>query len=255
MSSNFANPNGVVGAYSASEAATKTTPNFEAVPYRFSNTASLAGGRKLFARNIKMNGGTNLSMDLNDPSASVGTVGAGHPGHVAAKLYADRPNQPDNKLDPFPLGGGRRRGRRNKNKRSRKIKKTNRHYRKTRGRKSHKKRHTRKRRKMRGGGCGCAEPMDGGSKNNKLSGRFSGYSNKRGGKGCGWSGNYLPDFFGGSSCHSKRIMKGGSPQPFSNQPMSFGYTFDNANINADSSALASPMPIKSYFSCDNVARN
>jgi hypothetical protein len=271
MSSNlapgdFANPNGVVGAYSASEAATYTRPNFEDVPNRFSNdvvyggsntnvgTASnvqaangnyvpLAGGRKLFARNINMNGGTNLGMDLNDPSASVGTVGTGHPGHVAVDLSADRPNQPVNKLTPFPLGGGRCRGRRNKNKRSRKIKKTNRHYRKTCGRKSHKKRHTRKRRKMRGGR---------GSKNNKLSRRFPGDSKKRGGKG--WGGINLQDFSSGLSLDSKK-MKGGSPQPFSNQPMSFGYTFDNANINADSSALASPMPIKSYFSCDNVARN
>lgn len=262
----FANPHNIVGANSASAAATQTTTNFEAVPNRFSNdlvyvgsntnggTASnvqaangnydrLVGGRKLFARNIKMNGGTNLSMDLNDPSASVGTIGAGHPGHVAVDISADRPNQPANKLAPSALGGGRRRGRRNKNKRSRKINKTKRHYRKTRGRKSHKKRHTRKRRKMRGGGCGCAEPMGGGSKNKILSRR------KRGGKGCGWG------LFGGSSCHSKKKMKGGSPQPFSNQPMSFGYTFDNANINADSSALASPMPFKSYLSCDNVARN
>ena len=257
MSSNlapgdFANPNGVVGAYSASEAATNTTPNFEAVPYRFSNdvvyagsntnggTASnvqaangnyvrLAGGRNLFARNIKMNGGTNLGMDLNNPSASGGTVASGHPGHIAVDYSAVRPNQPDSKLPTFPIQGGRRRGRRNKNKRSRKIKKTNRHYKKTRGRKKH---HTRKIRKMRGGG----------SKNKILSKR------KRG-------GNYLQYLSGGSSYHSKKKMKGGSPQPFSNQPMSFGYTFDNANINADSSALASPMPFKSYFSCDNVARN
>jgi hypothetical protein len=50
-------------------------------------------------------------------------------------------------------------------------------------------------------------------------------------------------------------MKGGSPQPFSNEPISFGYTFDNANINADTSALASPMPFKSYFACEKVARN
>ena len=237
----FANPHNISGANSASAAATQTTTNFEAVPNRFPNdlvyvgsntnggTASnvqaangnydrLVGGRKLFARNIKMNGGTNLSMDLYDPSASVGTVSAGHPGHVAVDISADRPNQPANKLVSSALGGGRRRGRRNKNKRSRKINQTNRHDRKTRGRNSHKKRHTRKRR-------------------------------KRGGKGCGWG------LFGGSSCHSKKKMKGGSPQPFSNLPMSFGYTFDNANINADSSALASPMPIKSYFSCDNVARN
>jgi hypothetical protein len=89
----FANPHNIVGANSASAAATQTTTNFEAVPNRFSNdlvyvgsntnggTASnvqaangnydrLVGGRKLFARNIKMNGGTNLSMDLNDPSVT-----------------------------------------------------------------------------------------------------------------------------------------------------------------------------------------
>lgn len=258
MSSNlnpedFANPNSIVGAYSASAAATQTTPNFEAVPNRFSNDlvyvgsntyggtnsniqaangkfVRLAGGRKLFARNNKMNGGTNLGMDLKNTSTSVGTVGAGHPGHTAVGHLATRPNQPANKVAPSALNGGKRR---TKNKRTRKMKKTKRHNRKTRGRKNHKKRNTQKRRKMRGGslvdGCGCT----------------GGGSRKRYTKG-------------GSSCssHNKgKKMKGGSPQPFSNEPMSFGYSFDNANIDAETSALASPMPFKSYFACGNVARN
>lgn len=356
MSSNltqgdFANPHNIVGAYSASAAATQTTPNFEVTPNRFSNdlvyagpntyggTASnvqsangkyvrLAGGKKcrakkggyptgnssneetgstggtepavtdandtalnehgepcrlcelgdesehidpsqlcsackrgiygggkLFARNIKMNGGTKLGMDLKNPSASLGTVGAGHPGHVAVDLSAKRPHQPTSRLAQSALEGGRRRRGRTKNKRSRKMKKTKRHNRKTRGRKSHKKRHTRKRRKMRGGGCGCAVPMTGGSRKNRRSRRKRRASKKRGG-GCGC--NSLPKLFGGSSCGShygKKKMKGGSPQPFSNQPLSFGYTIDDAGINADSSALASPMPHKSYFACEKVARN
>ena len=197
-------------------------------------------GRKLFARNIKMNGGTKLGMDLKNTSTSVGTVGAGHPGHTAVDHSADRPNQPANKVASSANKGGRRR-RRTKNKRSRKMKKTKRRNRKTRGRKSHKKRRTRKGRKMRGGslvdGCGCT---GGGSRKRRHQKHRR--SKKKGAGSC--------------SGYSKvKKMKGGSPQPFSNEPMSFGYSFDGSNVNASTSALASPMPFKSYFACENVPRN
>lgn len=269
MSSNlnpgdFANPNSVVGAYSASAAATQTTTNSEAVPNRFSNdlvyvgsntyggTASnvqaakgkfvrLSGGRKIFARNNKMNGGTKLGMNLENISASVGTVGAGYPGLTKVNYSADRPNQPANKIASSDIKGGRRHRRRTKNKQLRKMKKTKRHNRKTRARKSHKKRMTRKRLKMRGGslvdGCGC----NGGSSRKKH------HSKRKSSKMKG---------AGSCSSHSKgKKMKGGTPQPFSNKPMSFGYSLDGSSVNSSTSALASPMPFKSYFACENVSRN
>lgn len=351
----FANPNSVVGAYSASAAATKTTPNFESIPNRFSNdlvhvdsntyggtvsnvqaakgkfvrltggsryvkrggdsTGSTSreettttggpepddepnvitntdgtalnedgepcrlcelgdesdhihpsqvcaacqrdyfgqrGGKKVFGRYKKMNGGSRLGMDLENASASVGSIGAGHPGHKAVDHSAPRQNQPDNQIPDSLLTGGKRR-RRTKNKRSRKMK-TKRHRRKTKGRKSrgrksrgrksrgrkvHKKRHTRKGRKMRGGtaeaGCGCV----GGSRKRKHSSKNR-RSKKRGAGPCGYK---------------KKSYKGGSPQPFSNEPLSFGFTFDGSPINPNNSALASPMPYKPYFACEKVARN
>lgn len=251
MSSNlnpgdFANPNSVIGAYSASAAATQTTTNSEAVPNRFSDNlvyvgsntyggttsnvqaakgqyVRLSGGRKLFTRNNKMNGGTKLGMNLENTSASVGTIGAGYPGHIEVDHSADRPNQPANKIASSDIKGGRRNRRRTKNKQLRKMKKTKRNNRNTRARKSHKKRGARMGRKIRD------------SKRRR--------SNKKKG-----AGSY--------SSHSKgKKMKGGTPQPFSNKPMSFGYSFDGKNVNASTSALASPMPFKSYFACNNVQRN
>ena len=358
----FANPNNVVGAYSASAAATNTTPNFESVPNRFSNdlvyvgsntfggtscnvqaakgkyvrltggyrrkkkagdptgtsnqesTAStggpepqeepnvmtdtdgtalnedgepcrvcelgdesdhihssqvcaacqrdyfgLRGGKKVFGRNIKMNGGNRLGMDLENTSASVGTVGAGHPGHTAVDHSAPRQNQPANQVPASSLTGGKRRRRRTRNKRSRRMKKSK-HNRKTKGRKSrgrksrgrklHKKRRTRKGRKMRGGslesGCGC---VGGGSRKKRHYSRNR-RSKKRGAGSCN---NHMK---GAGSCpYKKKNMKGGSPQPFSNEPLSFGYSFDGTTINPNDSALASPMPFKPYYACEKVARN
>lgn len=343
----FTNPHSIVGAYSASAAATQTTQNFEAVPNRFSNdlvyvgpntfggtacnvqaaqgkfvrlsggkrrrkrggqptgqssedhtgetgeqapqspisvvtdaigTAlnedgepcrlcelgdesenidpsqlcsacrrDIYGGRKLFARNIKMNGGQRLGMNVSDPSTSVGTVGAGHPGHTAVDQHADRPSQPASKLPPPAHEGGRRHRRRTKNKRSRKMKKTKRHNRKTRGRKSHKRRHTRKGRKMRGGSdCGCgsiaAPSVSGGSRKRRHSRKRRGSTKKRGGSSCG-------------SDKGKRKMNGGAPQPFSNEPISFGYSLNGSPINPNLSALANPMPYKAYYACENVPRS
>lgn len=358
----FVNPNNVVGAYSASAAATETTPNFEGVTNRFSNnliysdsntfggTSSnvkaakgkfvrltggsrrkrkggegdsngspksdesniitnedgtplnelgepcqlcsdqdgdslihpsalckacqetydprkkegfqrrYGGGKNVFARNNKMNGGNRLGMDLENTSASVGTVGAGHPGHKAVDQSAPRQNQPSNKIPASSLTGGKRR-RRTRNKRSRKMK-TKRHHRRSKGRKSRKsrksrrnKRRTRRGRKMRGGsledGCGCS----GGGSRKKRS--YKKKSNKRGGGGC-------PDHTkknkkGGGNCNGcscpSKPMTGGANQPFSNEPLSFGYSFNGAPINPNNSALASPMPYKPYFACEKVARN
>lgn len=360
----FANPNNVVGAYSASAAATNTTPNFESVPNRFSNdlvyvgsntfggtscnvqaakgkyvrltggyrrkkkagdptgtsnqesTASTGGpepqeepnvmtdadgtalnedgepcrlcelgdesdhmhpsqvcaacrrdyfgrrgGKKVFGRNIKMNGGNRLGMDLENTSASVGTVGAGHPGHTAVDHSAPRQNQPANQVPASSLTGGKRR-RRTRNKRSRRMKKSK-HNRKTKGRKTrgrksrgrklHKKRRTRKGRKMRGGslesGCGC---VGGGSRKKRHYSRNR-RSKKRGGNSCGQQHHHME---GAGSCnYKKKNMKGGSPQPFSNEPLSFGFSFDGTPINPNDSALASPMPFKPYYACEKVARN
>ena len=249
----FVNPNNVVGAYSASAAATQTTTNSEAVPNRFSNdlvyvgsntyggTSSnvkaaegnfvrLSGGGKLFARNNKMNGGTKFGMNLENTSASVGTVAAGYPGHIELDNSAERPNQPANKIASSDLKGGRRR---TKNKRLRKMKKTKRNNKNTRARNNNKKRKARMSRKKLGGslvdGCGCT---GGGSKHRR---------SKKGSGSC--------------SSHSKnKKMKGGKSQPFSNEPLSFGYSLDSKNISANTSALASPMPFKSYFACNNVPR-
>jgi len=356
MSSNlapgdFANPNSVVGAYSASEAATNTTPNFEAVPDRFSNnlvysgsntyggTSSniqaakgkfvrltggssrikrggdptgssnhettgstgepenitmhndenqalneygepcrlcalgdesdnidptqlcaecrrdvnlMGGGRKLITCNSKMNGGNKLGMDVKNPSTSVGTIGAGHPGHMVVDHSGVKSNLPANKVAPSPLEGGKgRKRRRTRNKRSRKMKKTKSkgkrkskgRKRKTRGRKVNKKRRTRKVKKMRGGGCGCngTAVLSGGYKK-KRSLKIHKRSKKRGAGSCG-------------SKSKKNHMHGGSPQPFSNEPLSFGFSFDGSPLNPNESALASPMPHKSYFGCEKVARN
>ena len=295
----FANPNSVVGAYSASAAATQTTTNSEAVPNRFSNnlvyvgsntyggTASnvesakskfvrLSGGRKLFARNNKMNGGTKLGMNLENTSTSVGTVGAGHPGHTAVDDSANRPNQPVNKVSLSDIKGGKRS---TKRKRSCKVKKTNRHKKKTCGRKSHNHRTNRVTRKKLGGslldGCGCtgggskhrrskkgAGSCSSHSKNKKMkgAGSCSSHSKDKKMKGAGSCSSHSKDkkMKGAGSCssHSKdKKMKGGKSQPFSNEPLSFGYSIDDQNVNASTSALANPMPFKSYFACEDVARN
>jgi len=57
--------------------------------------------------------------------------------------------------------------------------------------------------------------------------------------------------------NSRRIRRhrGGNSQPFNNQPISFGYGFDGTKLSPSDSALASPMPIKSYSNCGIVKRN
>ena len=226
------------------------------------------GGKNVFARNNKMNGGNRLGMDLENTSASVGTVGAGHPGHKAVDQSAPRQNQPSNKVPASSLTGGKRR-RRTRNKRSRKMK-TKRHHRRSKGRKSRRnKRRTRRGRKMRGGtledGCGCS----GGGSRKKRS--YKKKSHKRGGGGCpshtkknkrgggGCPSHTKKNKKGGGNCNScscpSKPMTGGANQPFSNEPLSFGYSFNGAPINPNNSALASPMPYKPYFACEKVARN
>lgn len=256
----FVNLNNVVGAYSASAAATQTTTNSEAVPNRFSNdlvyvgsntyggTSSnvqaaegkfvrLSGGGKLFARNNKMNGGTKFGMNLENTSASVGTVGAGYPGHIEVDNSADRPNQPANKIASSDLKGGRRR---TKNKQLRKMKKTKRNNKNKRANKSHKKRRAITTRKIRGGSLVNGRRCSGGSSRKRRQSKQKRLKNKS-------AGSY--------SKHSNgKEMKGGNPQPFNNEPMSFGYSLDDKNVNAGTSALASPMPFKSYFACKNVPR-
>ena len=56
--------------------------------------------------------------------------------------------------------------------------------------------------------------------------------------------------------HSRRHrMRGGKPQPFSNIPMSFGYSLNSTRLAPSMSALANPIPIKVYDNCGKVPRS
>lgn len=57
--------------------------------------------------------------------------------------------------------------------------------------------------------------------------------------------------------HSRRHrrMRGGMPQPFSNVPISFGYSMNTARLSPKMSALANPIPIKAYENCGKVSRS
>ena len=61
--------------------------------------------------------------------------------------------------------------------------------------------------------------------------------------------------------HSRRRhrrMRGGKvggPQPFSNVPMSFGYSANLKHLKPSMSAIASPVPIKAYDNCGKVSRS
>ena len=56
----------------------------------------------------------------------------------------------------------------------------------------------------------------------------------------------------------RRHMRGGKvggPQPFSNVPMTFGYSANLRHLKPSMSAVASPVPIKAYDNCGKVARS
>lgn len=56
--------------------------------------------------------------------------------------------------------------------------------------------------------------------------------------------------------HSRRHrMRGGMPQPFSNVPISFGYSMNTTRLSPKMSALANPIPIKAYDTCGKVSRS
>ena len=55
--------------------------------------------------------------------------------------------------------------------------------------------------------------------------------------------------------HSRRVRRGGAAQPFSNQPLSFGYGIDAKHLSPSESALANPAPIEAYDSCAKVSRS
>jgi hypothetical protein len=58
---------------------------------------------------------------------------------------------------------------------------------------------------------------------------------------------------GKRSRHRRRSHKGGSGQPYSNIPISFGQSFDS-KLSAYDSALANPVPLTPYSRCDIVPR-
>lgn len=82
----------------------------------------------------------------------------------------------------------------------------------TRCKKKCRRRHTHKSR-MRGGGCGCGAPT--------------------------------PIIAGGAT----NKMSGGKSVFDGSLPLSFGYGIDGGRLGANSSALASPIPFKSYYAC------
>ena len=57
--------------------------------------------------------------------------------------------------------------------------------------------------------------------------------------------------------HHRRMRGGkvGGPQPFSNVPMTFGYSANLRHLKPSMSAVASPVPIKAYDNCGKVARS
>jgi len=55
--------------------------------------------------------------------------------------------------------------------------------------------------------------------------------------------------------HTRRVRRGGAAQPFSNQPISFGYGINAKHLSPSESALANPAPIEAYDTCAKVPRN
>ena len=58
--------------------------------------------------------------------------------------------------------------------------------------------------------------------------------------------------------HRRRSMKGGKvggPQPFSNVPISFGYSANLSHLKPSMSAVANPVPFKAYEGCSKVSRS
>uniref|UniRef100_A0A6C0CRP4 Uncharacterized protein n=1 Tax=viral metagenome TaxID=1070528 RepID=A0A6C0CRP4_9ZZZZ len=54
--------------------------------------------------------------------------------------------------------------------------------------------------------------------------------------------------------HRMRGGKVGGPQPFSNVPISFGYSANLSHLKPSMSAVANPVPFKAYEACGKVSR-
>ncbi len=193
-----------------------TKSNCAAAAGKFVRYKSLAGGNKISC-NSNMKGGKKLSLD---PANCNGDV---NHRHNALGTY-------DNSPVPRPLeikGGKRRRHTMKKRKSMRKHKKhAKRHHK--RSRKMHKKhkKHTRKHKRHH---------KKHSRKHKKHTRKHKRHSRR----------------------HHRRMRGGkvGARQPFSNVPMTFGYSANLKHLKPSMSAIASPVPIKAYDNCGKVSRS
>ena len=194
-----------------------TKSNCAAAAGKFVRYKSLAGGNKI-SRKSNMKGGKKLSLN---PANCKGDV---NHRHHALGTY-------DNGPVPRPLeikvGGKRRRHTMKKRKSMRKHKKhAKRHHK--RSRKMHKKhkKHTRKHKRHH---------KKHSRKHKKHTRKHKRHSRR----------------------HHRRMRGGkvGGPQPFSNVPMTFGYSANLKHLKPSMSAIASPVPIKAYDNCGKVSRS
>ena len=193
-----------------------TKSNCAAAAGKFVSYKALAGGNKI-SRKSNMKGGKKLSLE---PANCKGDV---NHRHHALGTY-------DNGPVPRPLeikGGKRRRHTMKKRKSMRKHKKhAKRHHK--RSRKMHKKhkKHTRKHKRHHKKHT---------RKHKKHTRKHKRHSRR----------------------HHRRMRGGkvGGPQPFSNVPMTFGYSANLKHLKPSMSAIASPVPIKAYDNCGKVSRS
>jgi len=169
-----------------------------------------------------LSGGNKLSTmgpSGHSNEANGGTVGAGHP--MATIYNPDSAGKTGPNADELHRGGKKRR--RTKKRRGRKGKKQRRT-------KTKRRRHNKTKGRKRKGGAvyKC-------TKKSKKKG-------KRGKRG------------GCIHLMGRINKKGGSKQPFSNQPLSFSYGIDGSSSTLGG-ALSAPIPIKSQYACAKVARN
>ena len=157
------------------------------------------------------------------------------------------------------IGGRRRRRRRSRRKRTRRRTKRAKRRRRTRGRRGRRRKAASRKRHRRSFHRGSISKTHSGKdfETRKTSKR---YNEKRWSKYL-WHGRHTlpaPDFpfVGGGSRRrrrhrgGKRRQKGGEPQPYSNEPISFSQAIPGTTLGPNESALANPPPYRAEYNCE-----
>ena len=233
-------PNGVVGNSSAGPLTTNTSPNYAMPPDMLPSNKSMVPGhgcagtkqnvisaKGIFEPYNKMNGGNKKlsTHDFSVPDLLVNGIAGPYSGY--SHKYVNNPG-PECRSTNIPRVGGKRKLNRTKRAMIKKHKRTKK----------------KKQNRMRGGygyGCGCGHTC---------------------GRSCGCKQGVMSNTRSSSKKsrknkrRSRRVKRGGgSEQPFSNRPISFGYAIDTTKLPTELSGLATRPQIKIYDNCGKYPRN